>query len=83
MSSAAQLGVALGQWKGDALIRTDGPAEHDALVGVGDRLAQRHLADAEGFGGDEDALGVQSVDEVLEATALLADAVGDLDPRSS
>ena len=71
----AQLGVGLGEREGDALVLADRAVEHDALVGVGDGPAQRHPADAERLGGDQDALGVEPVEQVLEAAALLADAV--------
>ena len=72
-----QVGVGLGQREGDALVLADGPAEDDALVGVGDGPLDGDPPDAERLGGDEDALGVEPVEQVGEALALLADAVVD------
>ena len=43
-----------------------------ALAGVGDGPGQRDLADADGLGGQQDALGVQPVEQVAPALALLA-----------
>ena len=54
-----------------------GPAEDDALVGVGDGPLDGDAPDAERLGGDEDALGVEPVEQVGEAAALLADALVD------
>ena len=59
----------------DALVLADRSAEDDAFGGVGGGLAQRSEAEADGFGGDQDALGVHAVQDVLEAAAFLADAV--------
>ena len=67
----------LGQREGDALVLADRPAEDDALVGVRDRSANGDPADAERLGRDQDALGVEPVEQVAEAVALLADAVVD------
>ena len=52
-----------------------GPAEHDALLGVARGARERGPADADGLGGDQDALRVHAVQDVLEALALLADAI--------
>ena len=59
----------------DSLVLADGPAEHDALLGVARRASQCGAADANGFGGDQDALRVHAVQDVLEALAFFADAV--------
>ena len=71
-----QLHVGLGQRERDALVLADRPAEDDAVLGVCDRLVHRHPADAERLGADQDALRVEPVEQVPEALALLADAVG-------
>ena len=57
-----QAHVRFGQRKREPLVHADGPAEHDALVGVLDGPANCDLADAEGFGGDEDAFWIQAVE---------------------
>ena len=59
----------------DRLVLADRPAEHDALLGVARGAGQRRAADADRLGRDQDALGVHAVQDVLEALALLADAV--------
>src|SRR5581483_4922407 len=70
-----ELGVGLGQGEGDALVLSDRAVEDDPLVGVGDGGPEGGPADAERFGGDEDPFGVEPVEEVPEAAALLADPV--------
>jgi hypothetical protein len=67
----------------DGLVLADRAVEDDALVGVLDSPLQRRLAQADSLGGDQDALGVHAVQDVLEATALLADAVFDRDLQPS
>ena len=59
----------------DRLILPDRPVEDDALLGVGDGALQRGAAQADGFRGDQDALGVESVQDVVETLAFLADAI--------
>ena len=51
--------------------------EHYPLVGVLHRSSQRSLAEADRLGRNQDALGVQAVEDVLESLALLADAIFD------
>ena len=68
-----QLHVRFGEREGEALVLADRSAEHDALVGVVDRLGHRGPADAERLGGDQDPLGVQAVEQVPESLALLPD----------
>ena len=60
----------------DALVLADRAVEHHALARIGGGAAQRILADADGFHADEDALGVEAIEDVAEAPPLLADAVG-------
>ena len=74
-----QASVRLGQRERDPLVLADRAAEHDAVVGVGDGASEGDLADAEGLGGDEDALRVEAVEQVPEALALLPDAIRDRD----
>ena len=57
------------------LVLADRPAEHDALLGIARGPRQRRAADADGLGRDQYALGIHAVQDVLEAPALLADAV--------
>ena len=71
-----QTHVGIGEGEGHTLIRADGVAEHDALGRVRHGSAQRRPADPESLGGDEDALGIEPVEQVVEAAALVADAVG-------
>ncbi|MEA3220786.1 MAG: hypothetical protein OZX49_01901 [Immundisolibacter sp.] len=70
-----ELGPAFGEWMLDGLVLADRAAEHDPLPGVLGGLAQRHAADADGLGGDQDALRIQAVQQVTKALAFLADAV--------
>src|SRR5207247_5970204 len=59
----------------DRLIPADGPVEHHPLLRIRGGAAHRAAAEADQLGGDEDALGVHAVQDVLEALAFLADAV--------
>src|SRR3546814_14032958 len=59
----------------DALVLTDWPVEHDALLGILGRTPQRVAADADRLGADQDALGVEAVEDIGEALAFLADPV--------
>ena len=70
-----QLHPAFGKRMLDRLVLADRAAEHDALLGVGGGAPKRGAAEADRFGGDQDALGIDAVQDVLEAAALLADAV--------
>ena len=78
-----EAGVGLGQREGDALVLADRVAVDDPLVGVGHRPLDGDAADADRLGGDEDALGVEAVEQVGEAAALLPHPVVDRHPRSS
>ncbi len=59
----------------DRLILAYWPVEHDAPLGVGRRAVQRQLAEPDGFGGNQDALGIHAMQDVFETAALLADAI--------
>src|SRR3546814_2377682 len=59
----------------DALVLTDWPVEHDALLGILGRTPQRVAADADRLGAEQDALGVEAVEDIGEPLAFLADPV--------
>ena len=50
----------------DALVLADRPVENDPLLRVGRRLVDEPVAVADALGGNQDALGVQAVEYVLE-----------------
>ena len=60
----------------DALVLADRAAEHDALAGVARGAGQRGAPEPHRLGGDQDALRVHAVQDVLEAAPLVADPVG-------
>ena len=66
---------ALGQGVLDRLVLADRPAENDALLGVLRGPGQCCLADADCLRGDQHALGIQPVQQVVETLALFADAI--------
>ena len=70
-----QLDPALGERVLDALVLADRPAEDDALAGIARGAGERDAAEPDRLGGDQDALRVHPVQDVLEALAFLADAV--------
>ena len=74
-----QLRVRVRERVADRLVGADRPVEHDAVLGVGDGAVERDLADAARLGRQQDALGVEAVEEVPEALALLADEPPALD----
>ena len=63
----------LGDGELHALVLPDGPAEHDAIAGVLRGLLDEPAAIADALGGDQRALGIQAVEDVAKALALLAD----------
>src|SRR5205823_6197048 len=65
----------VGERELQALVHADRTAEDDALLAVGDRAPERRAPDAQRLHGDEDPLGVQAVEDVLEALPLLPHAV--------
>src|SRR4051812_5339265 len=60
----------------DTLVLPDRPVEHDALARVLCRPAQRILTNPNRFDCNQDALGIEAVQDVGKALALLADPVG-------
>jgi hypothetical protein len=66
--------VRLGEREREPLVLPDRAAEHDALAAVLDGSPHRGTADAERLRRDQDPLGVEPVEQVGEALALLADA---------
>src|SRR5581483_3237235 len=70
-----QFDPALGERVLDALVLADRAAEDDALAGIARGAGERGPAQPHRLGGDQDALRVHAVQDVLEPLALLADAV--------
>ncbi len=60
----------------DGLVLADRPVEYDALLRIVCRARERDPAEAHRLGGDQDALGIHAVQNVFEAAAFVADAVG-------
>jgi hypothetical protein len=69
------LDVRFGDRELHALVLADRAAEHDAVLHVGAHAVDEPVAVADAFGGDQGALGIQAVQDVLEALAFLADQV--------
>ena len=69
------LDIAFGDRELHALVLADRPAEDDALLGIGRHLIDEPVAVADAFGRDQDALGVEAGENVLEAVAFLADQI--------
>src|SRR3546814_14421457 len=65
----------LGEGVLDPLVLADRAVEHDALLGILGRAAQRVAPDADRLGADQHARGIETVEDVGEALALLADPV--------
>src|SRR5439155_15391535 len=65
----------------DALVLADRAVEDDALVSVACGALERHAAQADRLGGDQDALRVHAVQDVIEAAALFAQPVLDRDAQ--
>ena len=63
----------VGQRMGNGLVLADRAVEHDTVLGVLDGDVQGGAADADLLHRDDDALGVEPVDQVVEALADLAD----------
>src|SRR5581483_2891060 len=60
----------------EALVHPDRTPEYDALPPVADGATDRGAPEAQRLGGDQQPLGVEPIEQVREAPALLADAVG-------
>src|SRR6266446_3400735 len=58
-----------------ALIAADRPVEYDALVCILDGTLDEPITVADALGGDQRALGIQAVEDVLESLAFLPDQV--------
>ena len=71
----ANVRMRLGQGELYALVLSDRPPEHDPLAGVGAALIHEPVAIPDAFGRDQDALGVEPVEQRPETLALLADQV--------
>ena len=69
----------LGDGERHALVLADRPAEDDALARIARHPVDEPVAVADALGGDQRALGVEPVEDVLEALAFLADQVVDRD----
>src|ERR1700737_2479661 len=59
----------------DRLVLADRAVEHVALFGISGRARQRHLAKPDRFGGDQDALRVHAVQDILKTAAFLAETI--------
>jgi len=68
-----QLGERVRQGKLNALVHADRAVEDYPLLGVLHRFLHRALAHADTLGGDEDTLGIDAIDNVVEAPAFLSD----------
>ena len=71
--------MGIGERELDTLILADGPTEDDALFRVGCGATEGDATSAQGFGGDEDALGVEAIEEVVEAAPNFADNIAGID----
>jgi hypothetical protein len=60
----------------DRLILADGAAKYDTLASIRGCLAQRGTAKTHRFRRDQNTLGVQAVQDIFKAAALLPDAIG-------
>ena len=74
-AGAAQLGGHVRQLERNGLLRSNGLAELDALLGIGQCVLKGALGDAQRLGGNADASAVQRRHGDLEAVALLAQQV--------
>src|SRR5256885_13263398 len=60
-------------WKLDALILSDGAVEYHALFRVPGGAIHEPAAVADAFGGNQNALRIQAVEEIAKAASLFAD----------
>ena len=67
----------------DRLVLADRPAEDDAILGVLRCPLDGGAAEADRLGGNQNALRIHAVQDVVEALAFLADAVLDRHRRPS
>src|SRR5258708_22491550 len=59
----------------DGLVLADGSIEYDALPCIARGATQRVLGDSDRTGGDDDTLGVEAVQEVVETLPFFADSI--------
>src|SRR5262245_43910885 len=59
----------------DCLVLPNRPAEHDALLGIATSARKRRATNADRFGGHENPFRVHPMQDIFEASALLADQV--------
>ena len=71
----AHVCVGFRDWKLNALILTDGPAEHGALFGVTARLVDEPFSVADTFPCDENAFGIHAGENVAKAFAFFANQI--------
>ena len=71
------LGAGMGAGDGElnALVFADRAVEDPAFAGVRRRLGDEPPRVADGLGGDQDALGVEAVEQIPESLALFADQI--------
>ena len=70
-----ELGGGVRQGMGDGLVLPDGPVEDDPLLGVLDGALEGRAPDPHRLDADDDALGVQRIEQMVEALADGADHV--------
>src|SRR4029077_13843544 len=72
-----QLHPAFGERMRDRRVLADRPGEHDALFRVSTCAPERGAAEADRFDADQDALRIETVEDIFKTVAFLADAVLD------
>lgn len=70
LAGGSELGGHLREVGADGLVLPDGLAEALALLGIGERIVEGGLPDAQGAGGNLDAPGLQALHHLGEALAL-------------
>ena len=65
----------------DGLVHADGATKDLALLGIVDGLVQGLATDPDGFGGEDNPLGVESIEQAVETLAHFADHIGFLDGK--
>src|ERR1051326_959090 len=69
------MGIRLGDWKLDALVLADRPAENNAFLCVSCSSLDKPASIADALGRDEDTFRIQTVEKILETLAFLTDEV--------
>ena len=75
LPSRLKIHPVLGKWMLYALILSDWTIEHHALARIFCRAAERILADSNRLHRDQDALGIEAVQNIRKALTLLADPI--------